>query len=50
MMMIQVYRIILNLDQRLDQRVYNEPITKEVAAVWIDETKEEIPLTRTYMA
>jgi hypothetical protein len=26
----------LNLDQRLDQRVYNAPITSEVAAVWIE--------------
>ncbi|PNT75908.1 hypothetical protein BRADI_1g41651v3, partial [Brachypodium distachyon] len=29
------YRLILNLDQRLDQRTYNAPITSEVAAVWI---------------
>jgi hypothetical protein len=33
---IKDYRIILNLDQRLDQRVYNEPINSEVAAVWIE--------------
>uniref|UniRef100_A0A452Z7G7 Uncharacterized protein n=1 Tax=Aegilops tauschii subsp. strangulata TaxID=200361 RepID=A0A452Z7G7_AEGTS len=30
------YRLILNLDQRLDQRTYNEPINSEVAAVWIE--------------
>jgi hypothetical protein len=30
------YRLILNLDQRLDQRRYNAPITSEVAAVWIE--------------
>ena len=26
----------LNLDQRLDQRTYNVPITSDVAAVWIE--------------
>jgi hypothetical protein len=30
------YRLILNLDQRLDQRTYNTPITSEVAAVWVE--------------
>jgi hypothetical protein len=30
------YRLILNLDQRLDQRRYNAPITSEVAAVWVE--------------
>ncbi|RCV06215.1 hypothetical protein SETIT_1G145500v2 [Setaria italica] len=30
------YKLILNLDQRLDQRTYNAPITSEVAAVWIE--------------
>ena len=30
------YRVELNLDQRLDQRTYNVPITSEVAAVWIE--------------
>uniref|UniRef100_A0A453SNC7 Helitron helicase-like domain-containing protein n=1 Tax=Aegilops tauschii subsp. strangulata TaxID=200361 RepID=A0A453SNC7_AEGTS len=33
---IEDYRLILNLDQRLDQRTYNEPINSEVAAVWIE--------------
>jgi hypothetical protein len=33
---LEDYRVILNLDQRLDQRVYNAPITSEVAAVWIE--------------
>jgi hypothetical protein len=30
------YMLILNLDQRLDQRTYNAPITSEVAAVWVE--------------
>ncbi|WVZ48885.1 hypothetical protein U9M48_000280 [Paspalum notatum var. saurae] len=30
------YTLVLNLDQRLDQRRYNEPITSEVAAVWVE--------------
>jgi hypothetical protein len=30
------YRLILNLDQRLDQRTYNAPITSEVAAIWVE--------------
>jgi hypothetical protein len=30
------YRLILNLDHRLDQRTYNAPITSEVAAVWVE--------------
>lgn len=30
------YTLILNLDQRLDQRTYNVPITSEVAAVWVE--------------
>ncbi|KAL6639554.1 hypothetical protein ACP70R_023284 [Stipagrostis hirtigluma subsp. patula] len=30
------YRVELNLDQRLDQRTYNVPITSEVAAVWVE--------------
>ncbi|KAL6643881.1 hypothetical protein ACP70R_018647 [Stipagrostis hirtigluma subsp. patula] len=30
------YRVELNLDQRLDQRTYNVPITTEVAAVWVE--------------
>jgi hypothetical protein len=33
---IDDYRLILNLDHRLDQRTYNEPITSEVAAVWVE--------------
>jgi hypothetical protein len=28
--------IELNLDQLLDQRVYNKPLTSEVAIVWIE--------------
>jgi len=30
------YHIVLNLDQTLDQRRYNTPISTEVAAVWIE--------------
>ncbi|XP_072146336.1 uncharacterized protein [Setaria viridis] len=33
---IEEYRVMLNLDQRLDQRTYNAPITSEVAAVWVE--------------
>lgn len=33
---LEDYRLILNLDQRLDQRTYNAPITSEVAAVWVE--------------
>ncbi|XP_072148537.1 uncharacterized protein [Setaria viridis] len=33
---LEDYRVMLNLDQRLDQRTYNAPITSEVAAVWIE--------------
>jgi hypothetical protein len=30
------YRIVLNLDQTLNQKTYNTPLTSEVAAVWIE--------------
>jgi hypothetical protein len=30
------YNIEFNLDQRLDQRTYNKPLTSEVVAVWIE--------------
>ena len=30
------YHVELNLDQRLDQRTYNTPLTSEVAAVWVE--------------
>ena len=33
---IEDYHIALNLDQQLDQRTYNVPLTSEVAAVWIE--------------
>jgi hypothetical protein len=33
---LEDYRVILNLDQWLDQRTYNAPITSEVAAVWVE--------------
>ncbi|ONM60906.1 hypothetical protein ZEAMMB73_Zm00001d022522 [Zea mays] len=30
------YRIALNLDQTLNQKTYNTPLTSEVAAIWIE--------------
>ena len=30
------YHVKLNLDQRLDQRTYNTPLTSEVATVWVE--------------
>uniref|UniRef100_K3YL66 ATP-dependent DNA helicase n=3 Tax=Setaria italica TaxID=4555 RepID=K3YL66_SETIT len=33
---LEEYRVMLNLDQRLDQRTYNAPITSEVAAIWVE--------------
>jgi len=30
------YHIELNLDQTLDQRTYNTPLTSEVAAIWVE--------------
>jgi hypothetical protein len=33
---IDDYCVTLNLDQKMDQRVYNVPINSEVAAVWIE--------------
>jgi hypothetical protein len=30
------YHIEFNLDQRLEQRTYNKPLTSEVATVWIE--------------
>ena len=33
---IEDYRVELNLDQRLDQRTYNVPVSTEVAAVWVE--------------
>ncbi|XP_044386769.1 uncharacterized protein [Triticum aestivum] len=32
------YRINLNTDKRLDQRVYNRPLSSEVAAIWVEGT------------
>nr|TKW21454.1 hypothetical protein SEVIR_4G120300v2 [Setaria viridis] len=36
---LEDYHVELNLDQRLDQRTYNVPLTSEVAAVWIEGSK-----------
>ena len=33
---VEDYHVALNLDQQLDQRTYNVPLTSEVAAVWIE--------------
>uniref|UniRef100_A0A453QI94 Helitron helicase-like domain-containing protein n=1 Tax=Aegilops tauschii subsp. strangulata TaxID=200361 RepID=A0A453QI94_AEGTS len=33
---LQDYRVILNLDQRLDQRTYGAPVTSEVASVSVE--------------
>lgn len=33
---LEEYRVTLNLDNRLDQRRYNVPVTSEVAAVWVE--------------
>ncbi|ONL98425.1 hypothetical protein ZEAMMB73_Zm00001d029311 [Zea mays] len=33
---VENYHIALNLDQMLNQKLYNVPITSEVAAVWIE--------------
>jgi hypothetical protein len=33
---LEDYRVELNLDQRLDQRTYNVPLTSEVAAIWAE--------------
>jgi hypothetical protein len=30
------YRIELKTDQKLDQRIYNKPISDEVAAIWVE--------------
>jgi hypothetical protein len=30
------YRIVLNIEYKLDQRVYNMALTSEVAAVWVE--------------
>jgi hypothetical protein len=34
-----VYHIEFNVDQCLDQRKYNKPLTPEVAVVWIEGSK-----------
>ena len=33
---LEDYRVELNLDQRLDQRTYNVPLTSEVVTVWVE--------------
>lgn len=33
---LEEFRVSLNTDLKMDQRVYNRPITSEVAAVWVE--------------
>lgn len=33
---LEEYRIDLNIDQKLDQRRYNRPVSSEVAAIWVE--------------
>ncbi|WVZ94394.1 hypothetical protein U9M48_040292 [Paspalum notatum var. saurae] len=41
------YRIELNLDQTLDQKTYNTPLTSEVAAVWVEGTERRGQFNRS---
>ncbi|XP_062209052.1 uncharacterized protein LOC133910810 [Phragmites australis] len=38
---LEDYRVTLNLDNRLDQRTYNVPLTSEVAAVWVEGSEQQ---------
>nr|TKW28645.1 hypothetical protein SEVIR_3G337500v2 [Setaria viridis] len=38
---LEDYHVESNLDQRLDQRTYNMPLTSEVAAVWIEGSERQ---------
>jgi hypothetical protein len=46
------YRIVLNIEYKLDQRVYNMPLTSEVAAVWVEgnELHKQIDCSITFFA
>lgn len=44
---LQDYRIALNLDNKLDQRTYNVPITSEVAAVWVEGNENQCGFDRS---
>ncbi|AQK40167.1 hypothetical protein ZEAMMB73_Zm00001d023823, partial [Zea mays] len=43
------YRITLNLDQSLNQKTYNTPITSEVAVVWIERSKRRGQFSKSVM-
>ena len=38
---LEDYRVTLNLDNRLDQRMYNVPLNSEVVAVWVEGSEEQ---------
>ncbi|AQK61186.1 hypothetical protein ZEAMMB73_Zm00001d054073 [Zea mays] len=43
------YRITLNLDQTLNQKTYNMPLTSEVAAVWIEGSERRGQFSKSVM-
>ncbi|AQK59598.1 hypothetical protein ZEAMMB73_Zm00001d053542 [Zea mays] len=43
------YHIALNLDQTLNQKTYNTPLTSEVAAVWIEGSKRRGQFSKSVM-
>ncbi|PWZ27919.1 Cleavage stimulating factor 64 [Zea mays] len=43
------YRIALNLDQTLNQKTYNAPLTSEVAAVWIEGSEGQGQFNKSVM-
>ena len=43
------YHIELNLDQTLDQKTYNTPLTSEVAAVWVEGSERRGQFNRSVM-
>jgi hypothetical protein len=43
------YRITLNLDQTLNQKTYNTPLTSEVAAVWIEGSERRGQFSKSVM-
>ncbi|ONM00094.1 hypothetical protein ZEAMMB73_Zm00001d030055 [Zea mays] len=46
---LDYYRITLNLDQSLNQKTYNTPITSEVAAVWIEGSERRGQFNKSVM-
>ncbi|WVZ95702.1 hypothetical protein U9M48_041434 [Paspalum notatum var. saurae] len=43
------YHIELNLDQKLDQKTYNTPVTSEVAAVWVEGSERRGQFSKSVM-